>query len=55
MASFSGGNVPSLSGDYDYEDVQARALNEHGAGVLEALNRIYEVPVLLGEQVTGKR
>jgi hypothetical protein len=49
------GNIQSLSGDYGYEDVQARALSVHSAGILEALRKVYEVPALASELVNGKR
>jgi len=49
------GNIQSLVGDFGYEDVQARALSVHSAGILEALKKVYEVPVLVNELVTGKR
>lgn len=47
------GNLQSLSGDYGYSDVQARALSVHSAGILEALRKIYEVPALVNELVVG--
>jgi hypothetical protein len=49
------GNIQSLVGDFGYEDVQARALSVHSAGILEALKKVYEVPVLVSELVNGKR
>ena len=49
------GNLQSLSGDYGYEEVQARALSVHSAGILEALRKVYAVPVLANELVNGKR
>jgi hypothetical protein len=49
------GNIQSLSGDYGYEDVQARALSVHSAGILEALRKVYEVPALANELVNGHR
>ncbi len=49
------GNIQSLVGDFGYEDVQARALSVHSAGILEALKTIYEVPALVSELVQGKR
>ena len=49
------GNLASLSGDFGYEDKQARALSVDSAGILEALRKVYEVPVLVNELVTGKR
>ncbi len=49
------GNIQSLSGDFGYEDKQARALSVHSAGILEALRKVYEVPALANELVNGKR
>jgi len=49
------GNIQSLSEDYGYSDAQSRALSVHSAGILEALRKVYEVPVLVNELVTGKR
>jgi hypothetical protein len=49
------GNIQSLSGDYGYEDKQARALSVHSAGIIEALRKVYEVPALADELVNGKR
>ncbi len=49
------GNIQSLVGDFGYEDVQARALSVHSAGILEALKKVYEVPVLVAELVNGQR
>lgn len=49
------GNLASLSGDFGYEDKQARALSVDSAGILEALRKVYEVPALVNELITGKR
>ncbi len=49
------GNLASLSGDFGYEDKQARALSVDSAGILEALSKVYEVPSLVNELVTGRR
>jgi hypothetical protein len=49
------GNIQSLSADYGYEDLQSRALSVHSAGILEALRKVYEVPALADELVTGHR
>ena len=49
------GNIQSLSEDYGYSDVQSRAVSVHSAGILEALRKVCEVPVLVNELVTGKR
>ncbi len=49
------GNLQSLSADFGYEDKQSRALSVDSAGILEALRKIYEVPSLVNELVTGRR
>ena len=49
------GNIQSLSGDFGYEEVQARALSVHSAGILEALRKVFEVPALVNELVIGHR
>jgi hypothetical protein len=49
------GNLQSLSGDFGYEDREARALSVDSAGILEALRKVYEVPALASELVKGKR
>ena len=49
------GNLQSLSGDYGYEDVQARALSVHSAGITEALKKIYAAESLVAELLNGKR
>ena len=49
------GNIQSLSGDFGYEEVQARALSVHSAGIIEALRKVYEVPALADELVNGHR
>lgn len=36
------GNLPSLSADYQYSDVESRAVAVHIAAVLEALRKIYD-------------
>ena len=59
QAEFTGiifdGNIQSLSADFGYDDKQSRALSVHSAGILEALKKVYEVPALVNELVTGKR
>lgn len=40
------GNIQSLSSDYLYSDVQARAVSVAGVGILEALRTIYKTPEL---------
>jgi S1-C subfamily serine protease len=49
------GNLQSLAGDYGYDDIEARALSVHSAGILEALKQVYEVPALVAELTAGKR
>jgi hypothetical protein len=49
------GNLASLSGDFGYEDKQARALSVDSAGILESLRKVYEVPALANELVKGTR
>lgn len=49
------GNLQSLAGDFGYEDKETRALSVHSAGILEALRKVYEVPGLANELVSGKR
>jgi hypothetical protein len=49
------GNLQSLAGDYGYDDIEARALSVHSAGILEALQQVYEVPALVAELRAGKR
>ncbi len=49
------GNLQSLAGDYGYDDIEARALSVHSAGILEALKQVYEVPTLVAELRAGKR
>jgi peptidase S46-like protein len=49
------GNIQSLSGDFGYEDVQARALSVASAGIIEALQKVYAVPALANELLAGHR
>ncbi|HTI71258.1 MAG TPA: S46 family peptidase [Candidatus Limnocylindria bacterium] len=49
------GNLPSLVLDFAYEDVQARSVSVHSAGILEALRKVYRVGPLADELATGKR
>jgi hypothetical protein len=49
------GNLASLSGDFGYEDKQARALSVDSAGILESLRKVYEVHALAKELINGKR
>ena len=49
------GNIQSLSGDFGYEEVQARSVSVASPGIIEALRKVYEVPALANELVTGHR
>ncbi len=49
------GNLQSLVLDFAYEDVQARSLSVHSAGILESLRHVYGVKDLADELVTGRR
>ncbi len=49
------GDIQSLSGEFGYDDRQARAVSVHSGGIIEALRKVYDVPALAGELVTGKR
>jgi hypothetical protein len=40
------GNIQSLSSDYLYSDVQARAVSVDASGIREAIRIIYEAPQL---------
>jgi hypothetical protein len=48
------GNIPAFRWDYDYDDVQARCVAVHSAGILEALRRIYGMDRLADELTGGK-
>jgi hypothetical protein len=48
------GNVQSLPGDYLYTDKQARAVAVDSRAILEALDKVYQIPALVTE-LTGKR
>jgi hypothetical protein len=49
------GNIQSLSGDFGYEEVQARSVSVASPGIIEALRKVYEVPALANELVSGRR
>ncbi len=49
------GNIHSLVSDFGYEDRQSRALSVHSAGILEALEKVYEVSALVSELTNGRR
>jgi hypothetical protein len=42
------GNIQSLTGDYQYSEVQSRAVSVHSAAVVEALEKIYAAEELAG-------
>jgi hypothetical protein len=48
------GNIYSLVLDYIYTDEQARAVSVHSAGIIEALDKVYEAKDLVAE-LTGQR
>ena len=47
------GNIQSLPGDYLYTDKQARAVAVDSRAILQALDKVYQVPALVAE-LTGK-
>ena len=49
------GNIQSLVLDYIYTDVQSRALAVHSAGIIEALEKIYDAGTLVKELTGGRR
>ena len=49
------GNIHSLSSSFGYEAVRSRAISVHSAGILEALDKIYEASALVDELVHGRR
>ena len=49
------GNLQSLVLDFAYEEVQARSLSVHSAGILESLRKVYGVRALADELATGHR
>ena len=49
------GNIQSLSGDFAYSDKQSRSVSVDSAGILEALDRMYDAKPLVDELVAGKR
>jgi hypothetical protein len=49
------GNIQSLSGDFGYEEVQARSVSVASPGIIEALRKVYEVNALADELVNGHR
>ncbi|HZC35234.1 MAG TPA: S46 family peptidase [Chthoniobacterales bacterium] len=48
------GNLQSLSWDYLYSDKQARTIGVDSRAILEALQKVYQVPALVDE-LTGKK
>ena len=49
------GNRQSLSADYAYSDVEARAVSVHSAIILEALRKVYDAGFLADELLQGRR
>ena len=49
------GNIESLPGDFAYDEVVARAVSVHSAGILEAMRKVYGVNTLADELVNGHR
>ncbi len=47
------GNIQSLVLDFAYEDVQARAVSVHSAGIMEALRKVYDAEKL-ADEIAGK-
>ena len=47
------GNIQSLVLDFAYDDVQARAVSVHSAGILEALRSVYGAKALVSELTAG--
>jgi hypothetical protein len=49
------GNLPSLVLDFAYDDVSARSLSVHSAGIIEALRKVYQADGLVDELVGRTR
>jgi hypothetical protein len=49
------GNIQSLVLDFDYTDVQARALSVHSSAILEGLRKVYDAGALAEELTSGRR
>jgi Peptidase S46 len=49
------GNIQSLTGDFAYDDQQNRCVSVDSAGILEALDKMYDAKPLVDELVAGKR
>ncbi len=49
------GNIQSLSGRFVYDDVQARAVSVHSAGILMALRQLYDARALTDELLGGAK
>lgn len=47
------GNIHSLVLDFAYDDVQARAVSVHSAGIMEALRSVYGAKALVLELTAG--
>jgi hypothetical protein len=48
------GNIESLAGDFAYSDQQSRSVAVDSAGILEALDKMYDAKSLVDELVNGK-
>ncbi|MDX1962364.1 MAG: S46 family peptidase [Pirellulales bacterium] len=48
------GNIQSLVLDFAYSDTQARAVSVHSAGIIEALDKVYDARELVEELRKGK-
>jgi hypothetical protein len=48
------GNIRSLAGDFAYSDKQSRSVAVDSAGILEALDKMYDAKPLVDELVAGK-
>jgi hypothetical protein len=47
------GNQPTLAYNYAYSDVEARSINVHVGGIVEALRKVYKADALLKELMTA--
>lgn len=48
------GNIESLAGDFAYSDQQCRSVAVDAAGIIEALDKMYDAKPLVDELVAGK-
>jgi hypothetical protein len=49
------GNIDSLVLDFAFDEVKARAVSVHSAGIMESLRKVYGVKEIVGEITTGRR